>query len=116
MGLLQHGRYLSEKASADVYVMDAFVGFDKFARSVANRKGPSAFGKISDLNKNRFFSLENYKDVRALKSRGINPRIRSRESAAASPEKMVVGRKVALTIISFWLVRDQIIMFSTALS
>lgn len=69
LGLLQHGRYMSEKASAEVYVMDAFVGFDKFARAVANRKGPSAFGDISDLDKNRYFSLENYRDVRALKSK-----------------------------------------------
>lgn len=73
MGLLQHGRYMSEKASAEVYVMEAFVGFDKFARSMANRKGPSVFGKVSDLDKNRFFSLENYKDVRALKSKVHKP-------------------------------------------
>lgn len=69
MGLLQHGQFMSEKASADAYVMDTFVNYDKFVRGLANKRGPSAFGACSDLDKNRYFSLENYKDVRALKSK-----------------------------------------------
>lgn len=67
--LLHHGRFMSEKSSADVYVTEAFTGFDKFARNLANRKGPDVFGKISEMDKNRFFSLENYKEVRAFKSK-----------------------------------------------
>lgn len=69
INLLHHGRYMSEKASADVYITEAFTGFDKFARTLANRKGPTAFGKISEMDKNRFFSLENYIEVRAFKSK-----------------------------------------------
>lgn len=69
INLLHHGRYMSEKASADVYITEAFTGFDKFARTLANRKDPTAFGKISEMDKNRFFSLENYREVRAFKSK-----------------------------------------------
>lgn len=68
-GLLKHGRFMSEKSAADVYVMDTFVNYDKYVRGLANRKGPKAFGKVHDLDKSRFFNLENYREVRALKSK-----------------------------------------------
>lgn len=68
-GLVDHGQYLSEKASADVYVAETFVNFDKFTRAVAHRKGPNMFGKISEMDKNRYFSIENYKDVRAFRGK-----------------------------------------------
>lgn len=64
--LVRHGRYLSEKAVADV--PDTLVNFDRFIRSLAGRKGYHSFDNISELDKARFFNLEGYKEVRALKS------------------------------------------------
>lgn len=37
-GLIRHGRYLTEKAVADVYVPDTFVHFDKYVGSFATKK------------------------------------------------------------------------------
>lgn len=37
--LIRHGRFLAEKAVADVYMPDTFVHFDKYIRSLATKKG-----------------------------------------------------------------------------
>lgn len=68
-GLIAHGHYLAEKAAADVYVSEAFVHFDKYTRALAARKGHEAFGKLSELDRNRYFSIENYRDVRAFRGK-----------------------------------------------
>lgn len=68
-GLIRHGRFLAEKAVADVYVPDTFVHFDKYVRSFATKKGFGAFNSISELDKSRFFNLENHREVRALKNK-----------------------------------------------
>lgn len=68
--LISHGRYLAEKSVADVYVPETFVSFDRYIRNLAFRKGYETFSGVSDLDKSRFFNLENYKEVRALKSKG----------------------------------------------
>lgn len=68
-GLIEHGQLLAEKATAGVYVSDAFVGYDKYVRSLAGRKGPEMFGHTSEIIKSRFFNLENHKDVRALRAK-----------------------------------------------
>lgn len=68
-GLVEHGQLLAEKATAGVYVPDAFVGYDKFVRALAGRKGPEMFGDTSEIIKGRYFNLENHKDVRALRAK-----------------------------------------------
>lgn len=68
-GLLRHGRFMAEKSAAEVYVMETFVQYDKYVRNVAGRKGIKAFGRVHDIDKSRFFNLENYKEVRALKAK-----------------------------------------------
>lgn len=68
-GLIEHGQLLAEKATAGVYVADAFVGYDKYVRALAGRKGPEMFGHTSDIVKGRYFNLENHKDVRALRGK-----------------------------------------------
>lgn len=68
-GLIEHGQLLAEKATAGVYVSDAFVGYDKYVRALAGRKGPEMFGDTSEIVKGRYFNLENHKDVRALRGK-----------------------------------------------
>lgn len=68
-GLISHGRFLAEKAVANVYVPETFVNFDKHVRSKVPKKGYESFDDISDLDKSRFFNLENYREVRALHAR-----------------------------------------------
>lgn len=69
-GLVRHGRFMAEKAVADVYVPETFVNFDRHIRSMASKKGYASFDEVSELDKARFFNLENYKEVRALKTKG----------------------------------------------
>lgn len=68
-GVLSHGQYMAEKAAANVYVSDAFTGYDRYVRQVASRKGPQAFATISELERSRYFNLENYREVRAFRAR-----------------------------------------------
>lgn len=68
-GLVDHGQFLAEKVSANVYVTDAFVQFDKYTRNVASRKGPEIFDHLSEMERNRYFSLENYRDVQAFRGK-----------------------------------------------
>lgn len=68
-GLVSHGRFLAEKAIADAYTPDTFVQFDRFVRAKASKKGFQAFDSISELEKSRFFNLENHKEVKALKAK-----------------------------------------------
>lgn len=68
-GLVDHGRFLAEKAIADAYTPDTFVQFDRFVRAKASKKGFQAFNTISEQEKSRFFSLENHKEVKALKAK-----------------------------------------------
>lgn len=67
--LVQHGRFMAEKASAEVYVSSVFPAYDKFVRKCATKKGVSAFSAMDDMERSRFFNLENYREVRALKSK-----------------------------------------------
>lgn len=71
-GIISHGQYMAEKAAADVYIPDAFTGYDRFVRQVANRKGAKAFSTISELERRRFFNLEHYREVRAFRARNKN--------------------------------------------
>lgn len=68
-GLVEHGQLLAEKATAGVYVPDAFVGYDKYVRALAGRKGPEMFGDTSEIVKGCYFNLENHRDVRALRAK-----------------------------------------------
>lgn len=68
-GLLSHGKFLAEKAVSDSYIPEAFVGFDKFLRGKASRKGFTAFDEVTESDKSKFFNLEHHKEVRALKDR-----------------------------------------------
>lgn len=52
-----------------MYVPETFVSFDRYIRSMASRKGYHSFDNVSELDKARFFNLESYKEVRALKSK-----------------------------------------------
>lgn len=67
--LVRHDRYLAEKSVADVYIPETFVNFDRHIRTLAFCKGYETFEGVSDLDKARFFNLENYREVRALKSK-----------------------------------------------
>lgn len=68
-GIISHGLFMAEKAAAGVYIADSFTGYDRLVRKKANKKGLEAFGKVSELERNRFFNLENHREVRALKAR-----------------------------------------------
>lgn len=68
-GIISHGLFMAEKASANVYVSEAFTGYDKYVRRVAEKKGPAGFGIASELERGRYFNLENHKEVRALKNK-----------------------------------------------
>lgn len=68
-GLIDHGQFLAEKASANVYVADAFVQYDKYTRNLASRKGPEVFGRLTEMERNRYFSIENYRDVQAFRGK-----------------------------------------------
>lgn len=74
-GILSHGQYMAEKAAANVYIPDAFTGYDRYDRQVASRKGPQSFATISELERSRFYNLENFREVRAFraqnKSQGV---------------------------------------------
>lgn len=69
LGLIEHGQLLAKKATPGVYVSNAFVGYDKYVRALAGRKGPKMFGDTSEIVKGRYFNLENHKDVRALQAK-----------------------------------------------
>lgn len=45
------------------------MNFDRYIRSMAIRNGYQSFDNITELDKARFFNLESYKEVRALKSK-----------------------------------------------
>lgn len=68
-GIISHGQYMAEKAAADVYIPDAFTGYDRYVRQVASRKGPKAFASMSELERSRFFNLEYYREVCAFRAR-----------------------------------------------
>lgn len=68
-GILSHGQYMAEKAAANVYISDAFTGYDRFVRQLASRRGPQAFATVSELERSRYFNLENYREVRAFRAR-----------------------------------------------
>lgn len=68
-GLVDHGHFVAEKAGANVYVPEASVQYDKYTRNVASRKGPEVFGHLGEMERNRFFSIENYRDVQAFRGR-----------------------------------------------
>lgn len=68
-GILSHGQYMAEKAAANVYISDAFTGYDRYVRQIASKKGPHAFATVSELERSRYFNLENYREVRAFRAR-----------------------------------------------
>lgn len=72
---------MAEKAAAGVYIADSFTGYDRLVRKLASKKGLDAFGKVSELERNRFFNLENHREVRALKARVKSSSGQSKKSA-----------------------------------
>ena len=58
-GVVRHGLALAEKASKDVYRVEAFTKYDESVRERAGQVGPGAFGTVDQEDTLRFFSYDN---------------------------------------------------------
>ena len=67
-GLVKHGLAMSEKASAGVYKVNAFIMYDESVRERAGRSGPSTFGQVDQEDIMRFFCYDNVDKQKQLKS------------------------------------------------
>ena len=65
-GVVSHGQFMSDKASKNVFVDEAFVDYDQDVRNRAGEAGPSAFGTVLQEEVFTHFCLENTKKHRAL--------------------------------------------------
>ena len=69
-GLIRHGLAMSEKASAGVYKVNAFIQYDESVRERAGRHGPSTFGQVDQEDIMRFFCYDNVDKQKQAKSTG----------------------------------------------
>ena len=58
-GVVRHGLALAEKASKNVYQVEAFTKYDESVRERAGQVGPVAFGTVDQEDTLRFFSYDN---------------------------------------------------------
>ena len=58
-GVVRHGLAMAEKASKDVYQVEAFTKYDESVRDRAGKVGPGAFGTVDQEDTLRFFCYDN---------------------------------------------------------
>ena len=72
-GAINHGLFMSEKASKNVFINEAFVSYDEDVRKRAGDDGPSAFGTVLQEDVFTHFCLENTKKQRAAAKQQSKP-------------------------------------------
>ena len=79
-GVVRHGLALAEKASKDVYKVEAFTKYDESVRERAGLVGPSAFGTVDQEDTLRFFSYDNVMRAKSGKASGGEKREHKKKS------------------------------------